>query len=132
MNYSFHPEAQSDVHDYYRKISEKVALAFTDEIVWGIEQIMLAPSRWKLNEQGTRRFLLSRFPYAIIYRLLEDEVQIIAVPHHISRIDGMSISAEGVRFDTDSMWVELSVGRIIGVPLVWFPRRGLPAVNTKS
>ena len=34
----------------------------------------------------------------------------------------MSISAEGVRFDTDSMWVELSDGRTVGVPLAWFPR----------
>lgn len=34
----------------------------------------------------------------------------------------MSISAEGIRFDSDSMWVELSDGRTVGVPLVWFPR----------
>jgi hypothetical protein len=27
-----------------------------------------------------------------------------------------------VRFDEDSMWVELSDGRTIGVPLAWFPR----------
>jgi len=34
----------------------------------------------------------------------------------------MSISAKEVRFDSDSMWVELSDGRTIGVPLAWFPR----------
>jgi len=27
-----------------------------------------------------------------------------------------------VHFDADSMWVDLSDGRIIGVPLAWFPR----------
>jgi len=27
-----------------------------------------------------------------------------------------------VRFDADSMWVELSDGRTLGVPLAWFPR----------
>jgi hypothetical protein len=27
-----------------------------------------------------------------------------------------------VRFDSDSMWVELSDGRTLGVPLAWFPR----------
>jgi hypothetical protein len=27
-----------------------------------------------------------------------------------------------MRFDQDSMWVTLSDGRIIGVPLAWFPR----------
>jgi hypothetical protein len=34
----------------------------------------------------------------------------------------MSISPVSVRFDADSMWVELSDGRTIGAPLVWFPR----------
>lgn len=34
----------------------------------------------------------------------------------------MSISAESVRFDEDSMWVALSDGRTLGVPLAWFPR----------
>lgn len=35
---------------------------------------------------------------------------------------GMIISAEGVRFDEDAMWVTLSDGRVLGVPLAWFPR----------
>lgn len=34
----------------------------------------------------------------------------------------MSISAKSVRFDDNSMWVELSDGRTIGIPLAWFPR----------
>jgi hypothetical protein len=34
----------------------------------------------------------------------------------------MSILAKAVRFDADSMWVELSDGRTLGVPLAWFPR----------
>ena len=34
----------------------------------------------------------------------------------------MTISAESLRFDDDTMWVALSDGRILGVPLVWFPR----------
>jgi len=34
----------------------------------------------------------------------------------------MSISAEKARFDNDSLWVDLSDGRTVGVPLVWFPR----------
>lgn len=33
-----------------------------------------------------------------------------------------SVEPTGVRFDDDSMWVELSDGRILGVPLAWFPR----------
>jgi len=33
-----------------------------------------------------------------------------------------SVSATRVRFDADSMWVDLSDGRVLGVPLAWFPR----------
>jgi hypothetical protein len=33
-----------------------------------------------------------------------------------------SVSAKRVKFDTDSMWVDLTDGRTIGVPLAWFPR----------
>ena len=32
------------------------------------------------------------------------------------------VRAKAVRFDQDSMWVELSDGRTLGVPLAWFPR----------
>ena len=36
----------------------------------------------------------------------------------------MSISARAtkVRFDDDSMWVDLEDGRTVGVPLAWYPR----------
>lgn len=33
-----------------------------------------------------------------------------------------SPEAATVRFDEDSMWVQLSDGQTIGVPLAWFPR----------
>ena len=34
----------------------------------------------------------------------------------------MTISATNVRFDEHTMWVELTDGRTLGVPLAWFPR----------
>ena len=34
----------------------------------------------------------------------------------------MNTSAKSVRFDDNSMWVDLSDGRILAVPLAWFPR----------
>lgn len=34
----------------------------------------------------------------------------------------MSTSAKSVRFDDNSMWIELLDGRTLGIPLVWFPR----------
>jgi hypothetical protein len=34
----------------------------------------------------------------------------------------MTISATAVRFDEYTMWVDLTDGRTLGVPLAWFPR----------
>ena len=34
----------------------------------------------------------------------------------------MNTSARAVRFDDNSMWVDLSDGRILAVLLAWFPR----------
>ena len=34
----------------------------------------------------------------------------------------MTVSATKIRFDEDNMWVELTDGRTLGVPLAWFPR----------
>jgi len=40
-----------------------------------------------------------------------------------------STKAKRVHCDADSLWVDLSDGRVIGVPLAWFPRllRATPA-----
>jgi hypothetical protein len=34
----------------------------------------------------------------------------------------MTLSATKVRFDDYTMWIELTDGRTLGVPLAWFPR----------
>jgi len=34
----------------------------------------------------------------------------------------MNTSAKSIRFDQFNMWVELSDGRTMGIPLTWFPR----------
>ncbi|MGH6769460.1 MAG: DUF2442 domain-containing protein [Xanthobacteraceae bacterium] len=41
----------------------------------------------------------------------------------------MTASPSAVRFDEHTMWVDLTDGRTLGVPLAWFPRllSGTPA-----
>jgi hypothetical protein len=34
----------------------------------------------------------------------------------------MNVSALSVSFDSENMWVELTDGRTLGIPLAWFPR----------
>ncbi len=40
----------------------------------------------------------------------------------ISRGETSSVRPISVRFDDDNFWVALSDGRVLGVPLAWFPR----------
>ncbi len=39
----------------------------------------------------------------------------------------MTISATAVRFDDDTMWVDLTDGRTLGVPLAWVSLRAQAA-----
>jgi hypothetical protein len=41
----------------------------------------------------------------------------------------MTVSATSVRFDEHTMWVDLTDGRTLGIPIAWFPRllRATPA-----
>ena len=34
----------------------------------------------------------------------------------------MNASAKSIHFDDNSLWVDLSDGRVIAVPLAWFPK----------
>jgi hypothetical protein len=45
----------------------------------------------------------------------------------------ISVSATKVSFDDDQMWVELTDGRTLGIPLAWFPRllHGAPELRRK-
>ena len=52
-----------------------------------------------------------------------------------SLTDQQAVSPEptAVRFDEDQFWVELTDGRTLGIPLVWFPRllHGSPDLREK-
>lgn len=45
----------------------------------------------------------------------------------------MTVSATSVHFDKDTMWVDLTDGRTLRVPLAWFPRllQATPAVRKR-
>ncbi|MGH8500095.1 MAG: type II toxin-antitoxin system RelE/ParE family toxin [Methylococcales bacterium] len=84
----FHSEAEAEVleaRNWYAERSEIAARAFSTEIASSVQKIGDAPERWNRYEYGTRRFMLPNFPFSIIYRVHENTVQIVAVPHHRRR-----------------------------------------------
>ncbi len=46
-----------------------------------VASIAEAPQRWPAGIHGTRKFLLGRFPFAVIYRELPSIIQVLAVAH---------------------------------------------------
>jgi toxin ParE1/3/4 len=85
MRVQFHPEARVDLKEgraFYRHRSPLAAVAFAQQIDAAIARIAEVPSRYPEGEHGTREHVLpSRFPYTIVYRVVENLVVIVAVAH---------------------------------------------------
>jgi toxin ParE1/3/4 len=80
----FHPEFETDLIDaarYYQGQRPALGAEFLDEAEQAVEEIMRAPERWAVRVGGVRRFLLSRFPYIIRYRLSGKAVQFLSILH---------------------------------------------------
>jgi toxin ParE1/3/4 len=63
------------------KRSRKAALDFIEELDRATQTISEEPGRWSAGKNDTRRFLLWRFPFSIIYSEQESAVTIWAVAH---------------------------------------------------
>jgi hypothetical protein len=52
---------------------------FLVEVFHAIDRIKNFPQAWHLFTDTTRRCLLRRFPYGIVYQILDSEILVIAV-----------------------------------------------------
>jgi len=80
----YHQGAIADIKSavaWYQKRSHKAALDFIEELDRATQTIREAPERWPTGKNDTRRFLLWRFPFAIIYSDEESTITIWAVAH---------------------------------------------------
>jgi toxin ParE1/3/4 len=80
----FHQEASLELEaafDWYLERSESAAARFLADLNAAIVTIAEAPLRWPESNHGTRKFLLRRFPFAVVYRELPSSLQVVAVAH---------------------------------------------------
>ena len=54
---------------------------FLDELDLAMDQIGENPERYPRHDLGTRRIVLRRFPFVIVFRKAVDGVEIIAIAH---------------------------------------------------
>jgi len=82
VNYLFLDEAEREMYEavaYYEESSEGLGLEFSREVFATITRILKFPEAWSLYSNRSRRCLLKRFPYGIVYREVDGEVVIFAV-----------------------------------------------------
>jgi len=82
MKYSFHPEAKKELFEainYFEKCRSGLGLEFMREVFSTIQRIIHFPSAWSKFSENTRRCLTNRFPFGVIYQIIEKELTIIAI-----------------------------------------------------
>lgn len=71
--------------DWYEARRDGLGGDFLSALRDGLDRVAESPGTWPLApdvaELQARRFLLRRFPYAIVYIELEQEIRVLAVAH---------------------------------------------------
>jgi toxin ParE1/3/4 len=90
MSFIYHPDAEAELIEaaqFYSRRVPGLGADFLDTVDAAIAEIQSAPQRWRIVERDVRKFLLPRFPFAILYRILPDHLRILAVKHHSRKPD---------------------------------------------
>jgi len=80
----FHPDARIDAleaYDWYAERSQQAADTFHEELQVAGRAIQQSSERWANYLFGTRRYLMKRYPFVVVYRLAADRIEIMAVAH---------------------------------------------------
>lgn len=86
--YRFHPQAWQEVEEaaeWYGQQNPEASIRFLSILHDGLESISRRPRRWPGYLRSTRRLILFKFPFSIIYREEPFEVSIVAIAHHKRR-----------------------------------------------
>ncbi|MAS93353.1 MAG: plasmid stabilization protein [Verrucomicrobiales bacterium] len=88
MTFEYHPavaDELEEIRDYYEDKSVGLGKAFVDEFERQLMNIAAMPSRWMIVQGDVRRSLMKRFPYVILFRVIDDEIIRVTVVKHEKR-----------------------------------------------
>lgn len=68
--------------EFYTGASVDLAEDFVEEVERGLERIASFPGHGSPYHAGTRRVVLRRFPFDLVYREVGGAVHVVAVAHH--------------------------------------------------
>jgi hypothetical protein len=84
MKFYFHPDAEAEfdtVVEYYEQLQPGLGIEFAEEIYATITRIIQYPDAWSALSKNSRRCLVNRFPYGVVYQIKSRSLRIIAVAH---------------------------------------------------
>jgi plasmid stabilization system protein ParE len=84
MPVDIHPAALDEDKSalaWYLERNQRAAENFVEEIERAVALVIQWLQRWPFGQHPTRRFVVQRFPFAVIYRERESGVQILAIAH---------------------------------------------------
>jgi|SRR3990167_1259216 len=73
------------IREWYAARNPAAAEAFMAELDQAREQIAEFPEAWAPYVRHTRRYLMRRFPFSVVYRKQRQKIQVIAVAHNRRR-----------------------------------------------
>jgi plasmid stabilization system protein ParE len=80
----FHPVAAEEAeaaYQWYADRSLEAANGFREELRHAVGALSATPTRWPRHGARVRRYVFPRFPFSLLYRVHEGNVEIIAVAH---------------------------------------------------
>ena len=80
-----HPLVVEEIREakkFYNSKVDGLGNHMFDEISNAIKLVEESPETWHTFHNNLHRFILRRFPFSIIYRIMDNEVQVIAFMHH--------------------------------------------------
>jgi toxin ParE1/3/4 len=80
----FHPEAKAEAEralDWYQVRSEPAAVELAAELKTAYSRLRKTPQIFPVFLHGTRRVILDRYPFSVVFREVSSRFQIVAVAH---------------------------------------------------
>ena len=74
-------EEYKDAVEYYNIQETGIGERFKEDVDQSLQRIEKYPEAWQHETISTRRFLLKRFPYKIIYYIENNRIIVIALAH---------------------------------------------------
>ncbi|MCC5622189.1 type II toxin-antitoxin system RelE/ParE family toxin [Nostoc sp. CHAB 5715] len=82
----FHPLAEQelvDIASYYEEQNQGLGLDYLTEVQGAINLLMRYPAAGVVVRGFVRRLILPKFPYSLLYRVVDDNlIRILAIAHH--------------------------------------------------